>query len=118
MISIFDNFTKNGNYLQNLNPDEFLSSIMKDDKAVVIDVRTPSENAEIRIPNSKLIDIYNPEFDSKINLLDRSKNYYLYCRSGSRSLSAGRRMYDMGFKNVFNLKNGIINWNGPVESEY
>ena len=52
---------------------------------VLIDVRSQEEAMEGMIEGALLMDIYDPEFGSKVSELDRSKNYFLYCRSGGRS---------------------------------
>jgi rhodanese-related sulfurtransferase len=104
--------------VENLSSSEFEKRLESDSNAILIDVRTPLENSKLRIPNSILIDIYNPSFLNEIDKLDRSKNYYIYCRSGNRSFQAGNIMLRMGFEKVYNLKPGIIGWNGEKESSY
>lgn len=101
--------------LQNLSSQEFYNKISNDNNAVIIDVRTPAEFQDGHIPNSILIDIYNPAFQSKILELDKSKNYYLYCRSGSRSHHAGVFMLSEGFSSVHHLEDGIIYWTYDIE---
>ncbi|HEY7750989.1 MAG TPA: rhodanese-like domain-containing protein [Ignavibacteriaceae bacterium] len=101
----------------NLDADTFHEMISKDPDAILIDVRTPFENNQARIPNSVLIDINNPSFPEEIDKLDKSKNYFLYCRSGSRSYYACAYMKKIGFNNVYNLKPGIIGWKGEIEPE-
>ena len=101
----------------NLDAETFHEMLTKDPEAVLVDVRTPWENNQARIPNSLLIDINSPAFAEEIEKLDRSKNYFLYCRSGSRSYYACDYMMKIGFKSVYNLKPGIIGWKGEVEQE-
>ena len=49
----------------------------------MIDVRTSSESAEGEIEKSTMIDFLDTlSFKSKIDRLDKNKNYYIYCRSG------------------------------------
>jgi rhodanese-related sulfurtransferase len=98
-----------------LNPNEFSTKLKEDDNAVLIDVRTPGEYNEGHIPNSVLMNIYDPSFAEKIQQLDRNKKYYIYCRSGNRSYHAGKYMIQLGFKNVYNLSSGIIEWEEPLE---
>jgi rhodanese-related sulfurtransferase len=86
-----------------------------DPDAVLIDVRTKDEFDEARIPNSKLINLMDPTFHDQIAALDKSKSYYVYCRSGNRSYHAGNMMVKMGFEKVYNLASGIIGWHGNVE---
>jgi rhodanese-related sulfurtransferase len=101
--------------VENLEPEEFEKKLNSNNEAILIDVRTPYENNMIRIPNSLLLDISNPYFLQQLDNLDRNKHYFLYCRSGNRSFHAGNEMLRMGFKNIYNLSTGIINWKGTVE---
>ena len=81
----------------------------------IIDVRTPQEFQEFRIPDSENIDFYDPQnFIKKITLLDKDASYFLYCKSGVRSYNSCKIMKDMGFENVYNLAGGISDWNGEV----
>jgi len=99
----------------NLDAKTFEQSIKEDIHAILIDVRTSMENQTKRIPNSVLIDISNPQFLSEIGKLDRNKNYYLYCHSGSRSFVAGMHMISLGFSIVSHLQPGITGWKGETE---
>ena len=103
------------NSLIELGPSEFSQKLNEDTNAILIDVRTHGEYTDGHIPNSILINIYEPTFIDDIQKLDRNKNYYLYCRSGSRSYYVGQFMMKQGFKNVYNLSSGILNWNKPLE---
>ena len=99
----------------NLNAYDFHQPISSDEKAVVVDVRTPQEFKDGHLPNSLLIDIYNPTFQNKILELDKTKNYYIYCRSGNRSFHAGVFMLAEGFESVQHLEDGIISWTEKLE---
>lgn len=94
---------------KNLSAEEFEKGMTAPD-AVIIDVRTPMEYSEGHIKNAKLIDIYDRNFTSEIEKLDKNKSYYVYCRSGSRSSSAAGYMVSKGFTKVYNLNGGIIAW--------
>ena len=103
------------NNVINLNPTDFKERISNDKSAVVIDVRTPQEFNAGHISKSLLINIYNPTFAENISKLDKSKNYYIYCRSGHRSYHAGVFMLEQGFINVHHLEEGILSWTESVE---
>ncbi|MEN9489138.1 MAG: hypothetical protein RL494_1403 [Bacteroidota bacterium] len=99
----------------NLAQEEWWAKAQEDQNAVILDVRTDEECSEGIIPNAVIIDIYkSEEFVSKIGALDKSKNYYVYCRSGGRSRQACSIMNQWGFEATFNLDGGFMNWNGPV----
>jgi len=100
----------------NLNSSEFSQKLNEDKDGVLLDIRTPGEYSQGHIPNSTLMDIYNPSFVEDIQKLDRDKNYYLYCRSGNRSHHAGKMMKKLGFKTVYNLKSGILGWGETLET--
>lgn len=98
--------------MANLTQEEWKQQLASDDKAVILDVRTDAEVAEGIIPNAIQIDIYKGQgFIYKLEELDKTKNYYVYCRSGARSGQACSIMNQMGFKNAYNLSGGILEWN-------
>lgn len=101
--------------VENLDSKTFEQKFTEDKNAVLLDVRTPIENQMVRIPNSILIDLNSPMFMQEIEKLDKSKSYYVYCRSGNRSFHAGNFMLQAGFEKVYNLEPGIIGWHGEKE---
>lgn len=103
------------NSVIDLDSSEFSSKLKEDNNSVLIDVRTPREYNDGHIPNSILINIYEPDFADEIQKLDKDKNYFLYCRSGNRSYHAGMLMKQLGFKYVYNLSAGILAWNEPLD---
>ena len=50
----------------------------------------------------------------EVEKLDKSKNYYIYCRSGNRSGQACQIMDKLGFENTYNLMGGFNEWDGDV----
>lgn len=101
--------------MKNITEKEWRELLAKDDNAVIIDCRTPMEwNAGV-IENSILMDINNPQsFMSKADALDKEKNYYVYCRSGVRSVQACQVLERNGVKITYNLLGGISFWNGKM----
>jgi len=98
-----------------LSQEEWTAQLKKDENAVVLDVRTPEEVEEGYIPNATHIDIYLGQgFIDEIEKLDKTKNYYVYCRSGNRSGQACAIMNSLGIDNAFNLEGGFMNWEGET----
>ncbi len=97
-----------------LGPDQFAKK-MDEDHTVVLDVRTPEEYSAAHLKDAVLLNIADPAFPDQIDTLDRGAPYLVYCRSGSRSWTAGRYMIQLGFTEVYNLEDGIISWTGAVE---
>jgi len=99
----------------NITSAEF-QKLSKKGNTVILDVRTDVEYSENRIPNSTQIDFYQNNFPDEISRLEKSMTYLVYCRSGSRSFQTCMLMKQLGFEKVFNLQDGILNWDGEVES--
>lgn len=101
--------------MSNLSQVAWKQQLANDANAVILDVRTDEEVAEGMIPNAIQIDIYKGQgFIYKLEELDKTKNYYVYCRSGARSGQACAIMNQLGFKNAFNLAGGILEWDGDL----
>ncbi|MDH4402748.1 MAG: rhodanese-like domain-containing protein [Flavobacterium sp.] len=99
----------------NLEQEVWRDQLKEDANAVILDVRTEDEFNEGIIPGAINIDIYKGQgFIYSIEELDKSKNYYVYCRSGGRSGQACSIMRELGFENAYNLLGGIMNWEGEV----
>jgi rhodanese-related sulfurtransferase len=77
---------------------------------VILDVRTPGEFAEGYIEGARMIDFQGGSFETEIATLDKDVTYAVYCRSGNRSGQAVKIMQDAGFRNLYNLEGGVIDW--------
>jgi len=99
----------------NLEQEVWRDQLKDDANAVILDVRTEDEFSEGIIPGAINIDIYKGQgFIYAVEELDKSKNYYVYCRSGGRSGQACSIMSQLGFKNTYNLLGGIMSWEGEL----
>lgn len=93
----------------NLGPSEFKGKV-ESGKGIILDVRTPEEIAGGTIENASTIDFYAPDFEQKINMMDKSKEIYVYCKAGGRSAQAADILIKNGFTKVYNLNGGITAW--------
>jgi rhodanese-related sulfurtransferase len=98
---------------QNLSSQEFQLKLTTNPEAVVLDVRTPSEFLSGTLPNAININVMDSSFSQKLSRLDKTKSYFVYCRSGGRSAQACSLMASQGFE-VHNLAGGIANWTGEI----
>lgn len=99
----------------NLNQNEWRSQLESDENAVILDVRTADEWNEGYISNAVNIDIYKGQgFIYEVDALDKTKNYYVYCKAGARSDQACQIMNQLGFENTYNLLGGFMNWDGAI----
>ena len=76
----------------------------------IIDVRTPEEYAAGYIEKAINLDYNSETFRIDINKLEKNKTYLIYCRSGRRSERALSIMKELGFREVYNMLGGIIEW--------
>jgi rhodanese-related sulfurtransferase len=105
----------NNNTMADLSQQDWEEQLEKDSNAVILDVRAEEELEDGIIPNSINIDIYKgQEFVDELEKLDKSKNYYVYCRSGNRSGQACAIMKSIGFDKAYNLEGGFMNWEGET----
>ncbi len=104
--------TQNQEVLMTIQKEEFEAKYltMRENGAQLIDVRTQQEwDAGHYEEADALIDFYAPDFAQQLDALDKSTQYFIYCRSGSRSGMALRTMRSLGFTKVYDLAGGISN---------
>lgn len=76
---------------------------------LIIDVRTSKEFDTGNIPKSINIDYLSPNLADTLESLDPDRSYFIYCRTGRRSLRVCVILRNLGFTKVYNLENGIVN---------
>lgn len=96
-----------------ISPSDAKALLASDKSVLLIDVRTPQEYTEVRIPGSILAPLDN--LPAKIEGIAPAKDTKLivYCRSGARAASACTQFAHLGYTNVSNL-GGIMSW--PYET--
>ena len=98
-----------------ISQEEWRKLIEETDNSVILDVRTEEEVEDGYIPGMINIDIrQGQDFLDEIEKLDKSKTYFVHCRSGARSGQACALMNQMGFDKTYNLLGGFMNWDGEV----
>ncbi|WP_299438003.1 rhodanese-like domain-containing protein [uncultured Aquimarina sp.] len=100
---------------EDITQNQWEDLIANDTNAIILDVRSEEEVEDGFIPNMLNLDIRQGQgFLDEVEKLDKSKNYYVYCRSGARSAQACALMNQMGFETTYNLIGGFMNWDGEV----
>lgn len=94
-----------------IDSKEAYGLIKADSNIAILDVRTAKEFADGHVAEAVNIDVNQADFAQKIDELDRSKTYIVYCRSGRRSSKAVSIMASKGFKNLYNVSDGFLGWN-------
>lgn len=92
----------------NISIKEVRASI--DGDIVIVDVREPEEYANCRINKSILIPL--EEIEKRHTELGAYKDnkIIVMCRSGSRSAEASEKLIELKFRNVNNMRGGIVAW--------
>lgn len=101
--------SKDANF-KSVNEAEFAKTVA-DKKTQVVDVRTAEEYATGYIENAVNMDVKSPDFDKLIASLDKSRVVAVYCKSGSRSKVAAKKLAEKGYT-VVELDGGITTWKG------
>jgi rhodanese-related sulfurtransferase len=87
-----------------------MKTLIKDEHAIILDVRTPEEYAEGHLPGAINIDYRNEKFEEGLDTLNKDLVYDVYCRSGNRSLESTEIMKKKGFKNIYHFEGGFTEW--------
>lgn len=90
---------------------------IQEEGVTILDVRRPDEFAAGHIPGAVNMNVEDSAFKDEIKKLAKSGTYAIYCHSGRRSMIAANDMAGSGFLNIYNLTNGINEWNavgGPL----
>ncbi len=106
--------TGNGEIHMRINAAAAKKIIDDNKNAIILDVRTPEENRELRIPGSVLIPLQ--VLSNRLDELPKSADrpILVYCRSGNRSAQAAALLEQNGFPAVYDF-GGIMDW--PYETE-
>jgi rhodanese-related sulfurtransferase/molybdopterin converting factor small subunit len=95
-----------------ITPRELKSRLDRGDDIYILDVREPHEYQVCNI-GGHLIPL--GELSSRVNELDRSREIVAHCRGGKRSAEASELLRKAGFRNIWNLKGGILAWSREVD---
>jgi rhodanese-related sulfurtransferase len=77
-------------------------------RPVVVDVREPWEYQQGHIPGAILMPL--GQLSSRMNELDLEKPVAVICATGNRSQSASALLGQKGFKTVYNVIGGTMQW--------
>jgi rhodanese-related sulfurtransferase len=93
---------------QDISSREAKNLLEKSRNIFLLDVRTPQENSQGRLTGSVLIPIN--EFERRIKEVPKNKTVIVYCAVGSRSKPAAEFLSKNGYKDVYNMTDGIVGW--------
>jgi rhodanese-related sulfurtransferase/TusA-related sulfurtransferase len=81
---------------------------------MIIDVRESAEFVFNHIPNAVSIPL--GELETRLHELQKEKEIFVVCRTGSRSDFAAQKLAESGFTKVVNVVPGMSEWSGKTES--
>ena len=107
---IFFNCKKNQSDAIELITATEMKEISEIEEIQLVDVRTPGEYKQGHLPNALNIDFLDPNFDTNIQQLDKTKPVIVYCQRGSRSAKCASQLIVNGFVKIYDLDLGFSNW--------
>jgi len=94
-------------YLKVITATE-LNRILQQEDIFLVDVHTPEQQhikgTDLFIPYNE-IEKYKDKFPK-----DKNTAIYLYCEGGPMGNAAARSLYELGYRNLFNLEGGAKSW--------
>ncbi len=94
---------------QSLKPNDFRQRYNKTDSSILIDVREPFEFKGNRIKGAINIPA-SGNLEKAADSLNKEFSLFIYCTSGFRSSNAAQKLYDKGFRKLYNLEGGMVAW--------
>jgi len=92
---------------ESIDAKQAISLLENDDNVTLLDVRTIGEYKEGHLRDATLIPVQALADNLGMLKQDKDKKILVYCRTGSRSVSASRILKEYGFTPL-NIKGGII----------
>jgi rhodanese-related sulfurtransferase len=102
--------------MKTISPVELQQILSAQPDAAVLDVRTPVEFAEVRVPQARNVPL--DELNPNSLQFPKSQPVYLLCRSGQRATKAAEKFAKEGFSQPIVVEGGTLAWieaNLPVE---
>lgn len=92
-----------------ISVEQVKEMIEKDEKVVLLDVRSEEEFAEGHIDGAINIPLQKLSYEVEYEIEDKEEMIILYCRSGVRTIQAAMILEELGYTNVHDM-GGIISW--------
>ena len=93
---------------KDISSREARTLLEKNKNIFLLDVRSPQENSQARLPGTVLIPIN--EIEHRIKEVPKNKTILVYCAIGARSKPAAEYLSKNGYKDVYNMTDGIVGW--------
>ncbi len=104
--------------LVNLDYPSFVQQYKANNASVLLDVRTEDELFDALREDVLHIDYLSSDLADLLEDLDRSKHYFVYCRTGRRSVRVCTLLRNAGFEHIYNLDGGMIGVTEQMRKRY
>jgi len=94
----------------NFTPTEAFEKLKSNKNTLLVDVRSSPEYQQAHVSGSLLIPVQELQSQAASLKKHESKEIFVICHSGSRSLTAQRILTNMGFEQVTNVIGGVSRW--------
>ena len=91
-------------------PESARDLMEKQPEITILDIRPHEDFKKEHIPGAVNLDYDGHQFQSKVEKLDKDKNYLIYCKSGVRGGYFMDKMRESGFKGAYNILGGFVAW--------
>jgi NADPH-dependent 2,4-dienoyl-CoA reductase/sulfur reductase-like enzyme/rhodanese-related sulfurtransferase len=91
-----------------VNPLSLKKELEEDGDIHLLDVRTPAEHEEVRMPNATLIPLGN--LRERIEEIPRDQRVVVFCKTSLRAYEAALVLQHRGYKDVRVLDGGLAAW--------
>lgn len=99
--------------INNLEAIDFINTAESLPNSVFLDVRTEQEwqHQPVSFHNTIQLNYLGPQFLEEFETLNPQQAYFVFCRTGRRSIRVCALLYNAGFKEIYNLDGGLLTLN-------
>ena len=91
-------------------------SLFDEKNGLILDLRSQVDFDSGHLSGARHLDLMSQDFIDFFTDLHKDSEILLYCSDGSRSKVAVRILTEMGFHRLYNITNGIYQWDDTVLS--
>jgi rhodanese-related sulfurtransferase len=89
---------------------DMISNYREGNDLVIIDVSTLQEYEDLHLEGAVNVNLLSRFFKVRLDVMDKSRTYVVYCKLGGRSKIAQKLMQQLGFRTVYNVVGGTLLW--------
>lgn len=102
--------TSDATVYERLSTSDFAARRAALPAAPLLDVRTPAEYAAGHLDGAINVDVKAADFSERVKALPKDRPVLVYCQAGGRSARACTELQELGFTEVYELRDGYRSW--------